>query len=212
MVEFEIHPRKSCLLIIDMTNAFISPGAPLEIPAGRSLIPRLKNLTGVCRDKGLPIIFTTQAHRPDGSDLGIHAEFRPEMRTENILLQGTEAVDFYPEIQPEKNDIIITKRRFSAFVGTDLDLILRSKEIDTLIIGGVLTDVCCESTARDARMRDYKVLFLSDGTAARDLPDMGWGKVSAEEVQRVVLTDMAHRFAQVLTVEEVIDRLVRVPV
>jgi ureidoacrylate peracid hydrolase len=212
MVEFEIEPRKSCLLIIDMTSAFLSPGAPVEIPGGRSLIPKLKRLTDVCRDKGLPIVFTTHAYRKDGCDLGLHANFFPEMKARDILREGTPDIEFYGELQPQKDDIVIVKRRFSAFLGTELDLTLRNKEIDTLIIGGVATNVCCETTARDARMRDYKVIFLSDGTANRGLPDMGWGEMSPEEVQRAVLTIMAFHFAQVSSVEEVKARLLKLPV
>ena len=207
MVEFEIYPRKSCLLIIDMQNAFLSPGAPIEVPDGRSLIPRLKALIGVCRKKGLQIIFTAHVYRKEGWDLGLHSVFDPEIKTKGILREGTPDVEFYSKIQPQEDDIVIVKRRFSAFVGTELDLILRSNEIDTLIIGGVVTDVCCESTARDARMRDYKVIFLSDGTAAMNIPDMGWGEVSAGNVQRYVLAAMALDFAQVLSVKEVISRL-----
>jgi nicotinamidase-related amidase len=88
-------------------------------------------------------------------------------------------------------DVTIIKSRYSAFIGTELDLILRSHSIDTLIIGGVLTNVCCESTAREARMRDYKVVFLSDGTATRDVPDFGFGRVPAADVQRYTLALIA---------------------
>jgi ureidoacrylate peracid hydrolase len=207
MVEFEISPGKTCLLIVDMTNAFLKAGSPLEVARGRDLIPKLRKLMGVCRDKGIPVIFTTQAHRQDGSDMGLFAAFQPAMRAKRILLEGTEDVEFYEDIQPEKVDIILTKRKFSALLGTELDSMLRSQGIDTIIIGGVATNMCCESTARDARMMDYKVIFLSDGTANRGLPDMGWGAISAEEVQRLVLTTMAYAYAQVLTVEDVIQRL-----
>lgn len=207
MVEFKIYHEKSCLLIIDMINAFLKPYSRLEVSGGRELIPRLKRLLGVCRDKKICIIFVTMAFRRDRSDMGIHPFFRPQMATEDILIEGTEDVEFYEEIQPESGDIIIAKRSFSAFVGTDLDLILRSKGIDTIIIGGVATNICCGCTAHDARMKDYKVIFLSDGNAPMTFPDMGWGKIPAEEIQKVVLTTMAFGFAQVLPVEEVIRQL-----
>lgn len=207
MAEFRINPRKSCLLIIDMTNAFLLPGAPIEVPEGLSLIPRLRALINVCRDKGLRIIFITHAYRKDGSDLGLHPTFDPTIKRKNILREGTSDVEFNSELKPQKDDIVIVKRRFSAFVGTDLDLILRNNEIDTLIIGGVVTSVCCECTARDARNMDYKVIFLSNGTAAMNVPDLGWGRISASDVQRYVLAIMAYDFAQVLLVEQVINIL-----
>jgi len=207
MVKFEISPKNTCLLIIDTTNAFLKPGAPMEVPDGRHLIPKLKRLMDVCREKDLMIIFTTHAYRQNGCDMGLHAAFRPEIETMGILREGKPDTEFYDELRPAKNDIVIVKRRYSAFIGTELDLILRCNKIDTLMISGVLTHVCCECTARDARMRDYKVIFLSDGTADRGIADMGWGEISAGEVQKYVLTIMASHFAEVLPVDEVISRL-----
>lgn len=207
MPEFRILPEKSALLIIDMTNAFLKPGAPVMVPGGTGLIPGLNQLRDLARKKGLKTIFTTQAYHADGSDLGLDPVFHPGMERSRALRTGTPDVDFYKDIQPRDGDIIIVKPRFSAFIGTELDLILRGQGIDTLVIGGVLTNVCCESTAREARMRDYKVIFLSDGTATRDIPDSGWGKVSAEEMQRYTLAAIACYFGQVLSVEQVIQRL-----
>jgi nicotinamidase-related amidase len=207
MVEFEIHPSKSCLIIVDMTNAFLRPGAPLEVPNGRSLIPKLKRIVDIGRGKNLITIFTTHVFRKNDRDIGLATVFRPEMKKVSILREGTSDIEFYDELKPQKNDIVIIKRRFSAFFGTDLDLILRSNKIDTIIIGGVATNVCCACSAYDARMRDYRVIFLSDGTAAGGLPNMGWGEVSPQEVQRITLATMACYTAQVLSVEEVINQI-----
>ncbi len=104
---------------------------------------------------------------------------------------------------------MVAKPRYSAFHGTDLEAILRSQGIDTLIISGTVTDVCCQSTARDAFSRDYKVIFLSDGNAPGDWPDMGFGPVSGEEVQRVSLTVLAMCFAQVSSIKDVIAEIER---
>jgi nicotinamidase-related amidase len=207
MVQFRIYAEKTCLIVIDMINAFLKPHSRLEVAGGRELIPRLKELLDVCQEKHVFTIFVRMAFRRDRSDLGVHAFFRPEMTREDILVEGTEDSEFYEQIRPGNGATIITKNRFSAFVGTALDLILRSRGIDTIIIGGVATNICCECTARDARMKDYKVIFLSDGNAPMTLPDMGWGLMSEEEIQRVVLTTMAFGFAQVLSVEEVSGQL-----
>ena len=106
---------------------------------------------------------------------------------------------------------MVAKPRYSAFYGTDLEAILRSQGIDTLIIGGTITNVCCESTTRDAFSRDYKVIFLSGGNAAGDLPDLGFGPVSAEEIQKVVLTVLAMCFAQVSSIDEVSAEIAQLP-
>jgi nicotinamidase-related amidase len=207
MVEFKIESQKTCLIIIDMTNAFLAPDSQLNVPGGLELILRLKRLLSICRDRKICIIHATMAFRRDRHDMGLHAYFRPEMGASDILLEGTKAVEFHKELQPERGDIVLTKKRFSAFVGTDLDLILRSKGIDTIIIGGVATNICCQCTAQEARMKDYKVIFLSDGNAPMAFPDMGWGVIPSEDIQGVALTTMAFGFAQVLCVEEVIHKL-----
>ncbi len=85
---------------------------------------------------------------------------------------------------------------------------LRVRDIDTLIVCGTVTNVCCDTTIRDAVHREYKVIVLSDANAAMDYPDLGWGRVSAAEVQRVALTTFAYEFGEVITSGDVIDRLV----
>lgn len=207
MPEFEIIAEKSALLIVDMTNAFLDTNGPVPVPGGVNLISGLNRLRAAARKKALLTIFTTMAYHNDGSDLGIDQVFHPAMKRTNTLRMGSRDIEFHADIQPIENDVTIIKPRYSAFVGTELDLILRSHGVDTLIIGGVLTNVCCESTAREARMRDYKVVFLSDGTATRDIPDFGFGRIPVADVQRYTLASIACFFGQVLSIEQVINRL-----
>src|SRR5690606_37509968 len=122
-----------------------------------------------------------------------------------------ENVAIYEGLKLHPGELLVAKPRYSAFYGTDLEAILRSKGIDTLIISGNVTNACCGSTARDAFSRDYKVIFLSDGNAAGHIPDLGFGPVSAEEVQRVTLTLMALNFAQVASIDQVIAEIEHVP-
>ncbi|MFC1869641.1 cysteine hydrolase family protein [Chloroflexota bacterium] len=209
MATFDIHASKTALLVIDMQNAFVAPGGSRENPRGRDIIPGLNRVIRACRKAGILTIFTQHCYREDGSDLGLSAEFMPDTATKSSLIRGTPDADIYDEIETQKGDIRVTKCEHSAFCGTDLDLLLRINGIDTLIICGVDTVACVEATARDARHRNYKVIFLSDGTATRDRPDMGWGAFSADEAQRFVLTFMAMRYAEVLSVKEVLTRIQR---
>ncbi len=209
MVRFDICPERTALLIIDMQNAFLQEGHPFSIPGGRDLVPGLNRLISACRKKGILIVFTTHVHREDGSDIGLWAEFVPEMATKSTLFKGTTDVDIWDEIDYQKSDMVIVKRGYSAFYGTDLEYILHTKRIDTLIVGGVTTHNCCNSTIRGARDRNYRVILLRDGTATFDsLPDMGWGIISGDEIQRVVLTILAYRYAEALSIEQVLSRLV----
>jgi biuret amidohydrolase len=207
MPEYKIVSEKTGLMIIDMTNAFLAPGAPIMVPIGIGIIPGLKKLMGLARSRGIRVIYTTQCYHKDGCDLGLDPLFHVGREKPDELREGSWDVDFFKDIQPEPEDTIIVKPRFSAFIGTELELILRSQGIDTLIIGGVLTNVCCESTAREARMRDFKVVFLSDGTATREIPDTGWGKVTAAEMQRFTLAAMNCYFGQVATIDQVMKQI-----
>jgi nicotinamidase-related amidase len=102
----------------------------------------------------------------------------------------------------DARDILLDKPRHGAFQSTDLELILRSRGIDTVIITGIATSVCCETTAREAVARDFHVFFLSDGTATADMPG-----ASGAELQKATLTTLGFLFAQVLTVDEMMQKI-----
>ncbi len=208
MVTFEIDPRKTALLVFDMINEFIKPGFQGYTPGLREdLVPRLKGLIEHCRSRGIPVIYAIHCFRREGSDMGLMVELLRGLREGTRFILGTESVEVYDEIKPQEGDIVIEKHRYSAFYGTDLELILRSMGKDTLIVTGFSTNIGCETTARDATCRDIKVIFPSDGNGVRDLPDVGWGPIPGEEIRRVVLSTLASRFARVLTIDELISQL-----
>ena len=208
MVEYKIQPEKTALIVFDMTNSFVGEGSPFEVfSASEKLVPKLKRLIGACRLKKIQVIYTNEVLRADGSDAGRLDDIWPPIRERNVLIKGTKEVEVYDEIKPEEGDIVVEKHRYSAFYGTDLDLILRNKGIDTLIICGPSPEVGVETTARDAFVRDYKVIFPSDGFIWNDLSDLGWGPVSSQELQRVLLTIMARAFAHVVSIDEILAKL-----
>ena len=208
MVKWSIVPDKTALIIIDMTNDFLAPGYPMESPDGREMIPRLNQLAEACRSLGIPVIFTSHAHDPSGEDMGRMADVFRNVREGRMLIAGTSGVELYAELDRRPSDVLLFKTRYSAFQNTNLDILLRSLGRDTVIIGGVATNVCCESTAREAFFRDLKMVFLSDGTATFDLPDRGWGRIPKEEVQRQTLTVLAWGFGRVCSVGEVLEELI----
>jgi ureidoacrylate peracid hydrolase len=214
MPQYDIEPSTTAFLVVDMTNDFLLEGAPMECPQGRDLIPRLKSVADACREAGIPVIYTTHVHRADGSDMGRMADTLTHLVDDAHrpvgLVAGTPGVEVHPELAPHADEPLIEKHRFSSFYDSDLQTILRVKDIETLIIGGVATNGCCESTTREASFRDYKVIFLSDGNATFDMPDMGFGPVSSEECQRVVLTTIALAFGEVTSCSDVVERVARV--
>lgn len=156
-----IHPADTALLIIDMERDFLDPGAVQETPGGRALIPVINRLIAWARQHCLPIIFTHEMHRPDHSDYGIELEYDPVH-----CLEGTPGCELADGLDVQPHDYhILNKRRYDCFMGTDLDLLLRSKHIKNLVCCGVTTHVCVMSTVFTARNLDYRVIVPQDATA-----------------------------------------------
>lgn len=166
---FTIDPRRAALIVIDMQNAFVAEGAPLETPGARTMIPRLERLIRFAREQRLPIIWTQSDHRPPYG--GLMLRKFPIIAEQRCLWQGEVSFEMYPKMLPPREgerEFRIIKHKYDAFFETDLDAILRFHKVETVIITGTATNVCCESTARSAFMRDYQVAFPSDANATFD--------------------------------------------
>ena len=200
MVDFTVVPQKTALINVDMQNCFVE-GSPISAPDGPAVLARINLLTKVCRLAGILVIHTAFVLRPDGSNIGVLSDTSPPAK-EGILNKGSESAAIHPALLIDANDIVLEKPRFGAFHGTDLELILRSRGIDTIIISGIATNVCCETTAREAMVRDFHVFFLSDGTAAA-----GMGGATADELQKATIATLGFLFAQVLTVDEMMKKI-----
>jgi len=205
-----IDPSKTAMIVVDMQNDFVAAGAPLESAAGRAMVPNLQQALACCREQGIPVIYTAHVHRADGCDLGLlgHA---PPIARRDALVAGSAGAAIFPEIAPREDEIVISKHRFSAFYGTDLEIILRGLGVTTVVITGVTTENCCHATARDAFFRDFQVVFLADATATSDYPDLGYGTMSADEVHRAMLVVLARDTADVVTTETFIARVATAP-
>lgn len=200
MVDFQVIPGKTALLSIDLQNCFVE-GSPIAAPDGLKILERVNRLAEACRKAGILVIHTSIVFRPDRSNLGILAEFSPPVR-DGILDKGAESAALHKGLVIGPGDILLDKPRFGAFHGTDLELILRRRGIDTVIVGGVATNVCCETTAREAAVRDFHVFFLSDGTATAAMDH-----ASAEELQKATCATLGFLFAQVVTVDKMIRKI-----
>ncbi|SFE53935.1 cysteine hydrolase family protein [Alteribacillus iranensis] len=200
-------PKETALLVVDMQNDFVAKGAPLETPMGQEMLPTLKKVLDFSREEGISVIYTAHVHRKDGSDLGLYGEIYPPILEGACLIDGEKGSEIYPEVTPRDGEPVIKKRRYSAFFGTDLDIILRTKGVKNLVIAGLTTEDCCFAAARDAMYRGYKVAFLSDATGTYDYADIGFGKVPAEEVHRVMLTVLGGSTAHVMTAEDYMSKV-----
>ena len=180
--------QKTALLIIDMQNDFVIPGAPVAAPGAMEIIPQIAGLARLARAKGLPVIYTQEMHRADGSDFGIELEFEPPH-----CLEGTPGLDVVDDLKPEPGDRLIrNKRRYDAFLGTDLDFVLRGAGAENLIVAGVCTDICVSATVQHARNLDYRCFVVSDASAGTSPPR-----------HEAALLCLEHVFAHVGTASEI---------
>jgi len=201
-----IDPKHTAIIVVDMENDFVAEGAPLDTPMGREIIPKLQQLLAHARETGMRVIYTTHVHRRDGSDMGLYGEIWPPIAMRAGLVDGEPGIDIYHEVAPAENEPVLKKHRYSGFVGTDLDIILRTQKIDTVAVTGVTTENCCHATARDAMFNGYRVAFISDATGTFDYPDIGFGEIPAAEVHRVSLGILGVSTAHVMNVDEFIQR------
>jgi len=200
MVDFKVDPRHTALINVDMQNCFVE-NSPIAAPDGPKVLARINKLIETCRDAGVKVIHTAHVVRPDGSNIGVMGEIIPVVR-EGIINEGSVTAALHKGLNVKPDDIVLNKPRFGSFHGTDLELILRSNGIDTVIVSGIATNVCCETTAREANARDYKVFFLSDGTAT-----FGLGGLSPEELQKATCATLGSLFAEVLSVDQMIGKI-----
>jgi len=147
------------LLIIDMLNDFIRENSIFEVPRGRDIIPNIQQLISKAKEKGIPVIYVCDAHERNDNEF---LEFNPH------AVQGTEGAEVVKELHPQKGDIIVEKAKFDGFYNTKLDSILKELKADSLIVTGVFTEICVLYTTASARMREYKVYVVSDGTTTRE--------------------------------------------
>jgi nicotinamidase-related amidase len=179
---------KRALLVIDMQRYFVTEGGRAYLPLSAHSLPNVMALIEHFRNTDEPIIFTRHAHATDGSDLGLLGTF-----WEHMPEDGDEEAELDSRIKPIEEEKVITKNRYSAFVGTDLEEYLRKEKIDTVLITGVMTNLCCETTARDAFMRDFNVVFVADATASKN-----------EAMHEATLLNMCYGFGDVVNTIDII--------
>ena len=145
-------------------------GRPLD--AAKSIIPRLRDLLAAARESGVLVChvgFWTFADYESDSGAWLAQRRRATYATDKIAIAETEGAEFIDELAPREGEIVIKKHRYSAFKGTDLDMLLRAHDIRTVVPTGVSTNVCVESTLRDAFEHSYYVCVPEDGAASWDM-------------------------------------------
>ena len=179
---FELDAAAAALLVVDMQNYFLHPYGHAYMPQGAAIIPNVARLVAAFRAARRPVIFTRHGHDRE-RPLGLMGEW-----WDGALYAGTRDAEIVKELAPAPAELVVYKDRYSAFAGTDLHPRLRALRLRDLVIAGVMTNLCCETTARDAFMRDFRVFVAADGTAAASL-----------DLHRAALLNLAYGFAVVGT-------------
>lgn len=183
--------EKSALLVIDMQRFFLKQASPTFTCGGLAILPTLKRLIAAFREADRPVVYARHVHHPNRLDAGIMGWW-----WDGMCLEGSPESELHEQLAPLPHEKVVLKHRYSAFYNTDLETVLRCLRVEDLVISGIMTNMCCESTARDAYYRDYRVFFLADGT----------GTIN-EEMHVASLLNLAFGFAYVTTAREVIGEL-----
>jgi nicotinamidase-related amidase len=197
MDELDIRPGRTALINVDMQRCFVE-GSPLASPDGLAVLDRINALASACRSAGVLVVHTRGWMRADGSNLGVMGELVPPFIVA-LYTEGADTAELHEGLTVLPGDVILDKPRYGAFHATDLELILRSRGIDTVIISGIATNICCETTAREAAQRDFRVIFLRDGTATKEM-----NGVSAEDLQSATCASLGMVFARIADTAQVI--------
>jgi len=170
----ELIVGRAALLVIDMQHDFVDPEAGCYAPGLESIIPRIAAVIEAAREAEIPVIYTQEAHRPGRVDSGRELDAGTgasypgggaDSPVPEHCVEGTKGIEIIDELEPLPGDLRIVKRRYSCFLGTDLELLLGNLGVETLLVTGVDSNVCVLWTVGEAFQRDYHVRVIEDCVA-----------------------------------------------
>lgn len=196
MMKEKLNPAKTAVIVVDVQNDFCHPEGACalrgnDVGAVKSMMPHLHQLISTARNHQVPVIFIQTFHEK-ATDSAAWTR-RSDGRSGEVCRTGTWGADFF-EVTPLPDEIIVNKHRYSAFINTRLDSVLRTLGIETLVMTGVSTNVCVESTARHGFMLDYNIAFVADACAA-----------FSQEAHDMTLVNIDGFFGSVMTTDQLIE-------
>jgi ureidoacrylate peracid hydrolase len=200
-----LDPARTAHVVVDLQNGFMAPGQPAEIPAAREIVSNVNRISAAVRAVGGQVVYIQNTI--DAAAKVAWSNWFTHMTGENrrdamdaAFAEGSYGHALWPDLEVLPGDIRVKKNRFSALIpgSSELHNVLQKRNIDTVIITGTATNVCCESTARDAMMMNYKVIFVADGTATFN-----------DDEHNATLGIMLAMFADVMTTDHLVGCLAR---
>ena len=199
----ELEPQKTALFVVDMQKAFVEEGAAAEIPIAREIVPNINRLIQATRETGGRVVWVVSTYGPEEDDrwptfFNHVMDEGPGNRFRNALSTGAESHGIYAPLDYQDGDIVVDKNRFGAFIGSNgkLEKTLRDAGIDTVLITGTVTNICCETTAREAAALAFKTVMVQDANAAR-----------CDEEHNATLTTFLQAMGDVLPTDHIVNAL-----
>ena len=197
-----LDPARTALVVIDMQNTFCAPGSPAEVPASRDVVEPINGLTAELRKLGVPVIWVLHSNSRIGGksdwELFFNTIVANQLKEKTLESLAAAKQSVWSGLVTTPADHTVLKSRYSALIqgSSSLERTLRGIGIDTILVAGTKTNVCCESTASDGMMLDFKVVLVEDCCAAL-----------SDEEHRSALENMIQQFGDVMTANEVLARL-----
>jgi nicotinamidase-related amidase len=201
-----LEPDRTALLVVDMQRGFVDAGQAMEVPQAREIVPVIRSLLDGFRGKQLPVVFTEFTYSEAAPLLvgELHPEHRPAapgaprgfgMPSSSCLL-GDLSANTIEALAPRADELVVRKRWYDGFAGTELDGVLRARDVTSLVITGTMTDICVLATVVGAFNREYRISVVEDGVATL------W-----PEIQRSTLDIVGRAFGRVIQSKEVLDTI-----
>ncbi len=202
-LKWDLAAETKALIVVDMQNGFLKPDgfmakAGLNIDQCIAAIKPNQRVVAACRAANIPVILTRYTLRSDYKDAGLLGDIYPALKESGAMVVGTRDWEIVDELKPMPGDIVLDKQRYSSFYNTNLEVTLRALGVTLLVVTGVTTNICVESTVRDAFFRDFKVTVLEDCVGAVD-----------EMMQQGPLHSFRYGFGDVMTSDEFIAAIKR---
>jgi ureidoacrylate peracid hydrolase len=198
-----LDPRRTALLVVDLQTRFLEPGAIAEIPTAREIVPAVNQLAGALRDAGGLVVWIVSTYGPGAErDWPTFFDFiMTDPTSERFRLafaEGEPAHALWPGLDARPDDMFVSKNRLTPFADPErsLELALWARDIEAALVVGTVTNVCCECTARDAAMRNFKTIMISDANASRN-----------EAEHNATLSIFLQAFGGVLSTDEAIGMI-----
>jgi nicotinamidase-related amidase len=201
-----LEPGRTALLVVDMQRGFLEPGAAMEVPEARAIVPTVAGLIALFRRASLPVAWSQFVYSPAAPLLvgDLHPEHRPAAPgaptgfglPSSACLLGDPSVEVVPELAPASGELAVQKHWYDAFAGTPLDGALRARGVRSLVVTGTMTDVCVLATVVGAFNREYRVTVVEDGVATL-----------CPEIQRATLDIVRRAYGRVVPAKAVADAI-----